>query len=518
MKELAPFGDRAVRFALAADSSRRHLLAALRAIAGVVDVVLAEEIGSVVFADDADRTTTERELAKALAAGATELSPAAESRTHSIDVVYDGEDLDAVARALGRSRDAVIALHAEREYRVAMLGFLPGFAYLRGLPDELRLPRRAPRPRVPANSIAMAAQYTGIYPFVSPGGWHLLGRAVGFEAFGESGATLAVGDTVRFTRTAEAPSIDRPRSASEASIPTRPHLEISRATGFGLLVDGGRPGRMHEGIPPGGPLVRSAFARANAAVGNPETACAVELSGSFEVVARGGALVIADGARSIALPEGGRHVVATAGQRVRYLAIAGGIDAPIVLGGRGALLVAGIGGLLRKGARIVPREASRATEPLSRAPIFARLPRAIIAERPRGAESAPADADEGSSSHEPIEVTGGPDVIDGLDLEALTSGNFRISASSDRTGTRLDGPPLLGPPTASAIARTSAPMVLGAIELTPSGLIVLGPDHPTTGGYPVIGVVRSSSLDALFSRPIGAPIRLTLSFDQARPS
>ena len=98
--------------------------------------------------------------------------------THRVSVFYDGEDLDAVAAAVGLDRNAVIALHAEREYRVAMLGFLPGFAYLHGLDERLRLPRRAPRPRVPAGSVAIAAQYTGIYPFASAGGWNLLGRAV----------------------------------------------------------------------------------------------------------------------------------------------------------------------------------------------------------------------------------------------------------------------------------------------------------------------------------------------------
>src|SRR5262249_47751578 len=119
---------------------------------------------------------------------------------HLIRVVYDGEDLDAVAHAIGRRKEDVIALHAEREYGVAMLGFLPGFAYLRGLPEvpeALRLPRRgAPRKRVPAGSLAIAAEYTGIYPYASPGGWHLLGRALDFEPFdlsrGES--LFAVGD------------------------------------------------------------------------------------------------------------------------------------------------------------------------------------------------------------------------------------------------------------------------------------------------------------------------------------
>jgi allophanate hydrolase subunit 2 len=107
-----------------------------------------------------------------------------------------------------------------------------------------------------------------------------------------------------------------------------------------------------------------------------------------------------------------------------------------------------------------------------------------------------------------IEIMRGPDVVEGFALEAIEQDDFYVSNTSDRTGTRLDGPSLS---VTGALARPSAPMVLGAIELTPTGLIVLGPDHPTTGGYPVVAVVRSTSLDALFSRPIGAAVRLVLS-------
>jgi len=77
---------------------------------------------------------------------------------------------------------------------------LPGFAYLRALDPRLVLPRRAtPRPRVPALSVAIAGPYTGLYPFASPGGWHLLGTAVGFAPFdAHTGAAMSLGDRVRF--------------------------------------------------------------------------------------------------------------------------------------------------------------------------------------------------------------------------------------------------------------------------------------------------------------------------------
>jgi KipI family sensor histidine kinase inhibitor len=101
------------------------------------------------------------------------------SRLWMVPAVYGGAvgpDLEHVAKVAGLDEDAVIALHAGRIYEVAMLGFLPGFAYLRELPASLRIPRRAtPRARVPAGSVAIAADMTAIYPLESPGGWHLVG-------------------------------------------------------------------------------------------------------------------------------------------------------------------------------------------------------------------------------------------------------------------------------------------------------------------------------------------------------
>jgi KipI family sensor histidine kinase inhibitor len=89
----------------------------------------------------------------------------------------DGPDLAAVADLTGLSPAAVVELHASTVYRVLFLGFAPGFGYLGPLPAGLIVARRAsPRVRVPAGSIAVAAQYTAIYPVESPGGWHILGR------------------------------------------------------------------------------------------------------------------------------------------------------------------------------------------------------------------------------------------------------------------------------------------------------------------------------------------------------
>ena len=93
-----------------------------------------------------------------------------------VPVTYDGPDLDEVARATGLSVAEVVDLHSSTPHRVAFCGFMPGFAYLVGLPSALHLARRTtPRPRVPAGSVAIAAGYSGVYPRESPGGWHLIG-------------------------------------------------------------------------------------------------------------------------------------------------------------------------------------------------------------------------------------------------------------------------------------------------------------------------------------------------------
>lgn len=88
-----------------------------------------------------------------------------------------GPDLAAVATAAGLSEQEVVARHSGRVYRVYMLGFTPGFAYMASVDDRLTLPRRpTPRTHVPAGSVAIAAGQTGIYPGETPGGWHLIGR------------------------------------------------------------------------------------------------------------------------------------------------------------------------------------------------------------------------------------------------------------------------------------------------------------------------------------------------------
>ena len=121
-----------------------------------------------------------------------------------IPVTYGGEagpDLDEVARFAGLSAAEVIAIHTERTYRVFMLGFVPGFAYLAPVDPRIAAPRRAtPRIKVPAGSVGIAGVQTGIYPNETPGGWQLVGRTSvrPFDGRRSDPFLLKAGDSVRF--------------------------------------------------------------------------------------------------------------------------------------------------------------------------------------------------------------------------------------------------------------------------------------------------------------------------------
>ena len=194
MIRLEPLGDRAVRFAIWPEVGRPALLARLRALAGVEDAVVTEGHAMVVWRDAA------MEVPADVLDGLDRAE--VEPREHAIDVIYDGPDLDEVAAMIGRTRDEVIALHAASACAVSFVGFLPGFAYLRGLDPILAgVPRRdVPRARVEAGAVAVAGGFTGIYPFASPGGWRVIGRAPGWAPLEGDHARLAVGDRVRFVR------------------------------------------------------------------------------------------------------------------------------------------------------------------------------------------------------------------------------------------------------------------------------------------------------------------------------
>lgn len=132
----------------------------------------------------------------------TPTSGAADEHGRSVEIptTFDGEDLAAVAEHWGVSESTAVDRLTGTELTVAFCGFAPGFAYLRGLPEAWAVPRlSAPRPRVPAGSVALAGGYAGIYPTASPGGWRLVGRTTTtlFDVRRQPPALLTPGTRVR---------------------------------------------------------------------------------------------------------------------------------------------------------------------------------------------------------------------------------------------------------------------------------------------------------------------------------
>lgn len=192
-----PCGSSALLVELADLDEVLGYYAALRADppAGVVDIVPAGRT-VMVTVDNTNLSTLERTLLST--------TPLQDRRTSGdlveIPVVYDGEDLADVAALLTCSIDEVVRRHTAEEWTVAFCGFAPGFGYLTG-ESHWDIPRRSsPRTKVPAGSVALAGEFSGVYPRESPGGWQLLGRTDVnvFDLNRDPAALLSPGRRVRF--------------------------------------------------------------------------------------------------------------------------------------------------------------------------------------------------------------------------------------------------------------------------------------------------------------------------------
>lgn len=428
---------------------------------------------------------------------------AVSGRAHVIPVRYggaDGPDLAQVARACGLDEAEVIARHSAPEYTALMLGFLPGFAYLGLLPPELELPRRAtPRARVPAGSVAIAARQTGIYPADSPGGWHILGRTNVrlFHPHAHPPARLGAGDRVRFV---PVDALDDPQDVGhdDGGGEGEAVLEVLAGGWLTSVQDAGRHGRRRCGVASSGALDLVSYAAANAALGNPPGAAALEctLEGPClrfvapAVFAVAGADLGAHLERTdlrapwpvppgVAVRARPGNVLSFTGRRSgcrAYIAIAGGLEVPLLLGSRATDLGAGFGG-----------HAGRALR---------------ASDRLRVASSPPAGAPASRSSwvqpgRVSVRVVPGPqdDHFGPRALAALVEADWAVSATSDRVGCRLTGPRLAH---AGAVEIVSDGMVPGCIQVPADGQpIITLADGPTTGGYPKIATVVRDDLPKL---------------------
>ena len=169
---------------------------------GVIDIVPASRTILVKLAGPRYQPGARQRLGKLrMTPAPTAPQPVGGSVDVTIDVVYDGADLQEVASLTGLTPAGVIAAHIGTPWRVGFGGFAPGFAYLVDGDPQLRVPRRAePRTSVPAGAVGLAGEFSGIYPRQSPGGWQLIGHtdAVLFDVDRDKPALLTPGMWVQF--------------------------------------------------------------------------------------------------------------------------------------------------------------------------------------------------------------------------------------------------------------------------------------------------------------------------------
>jgi len=493
---IMPYGQDAVYVDLGiADApdraARTHALAhAMRTRLPEKDVVVGG--GVLVVAGEATVEDIETALAGATSHAVERVLP---QKTHVISAIFDGPDLDEVSSSLGLVPKEVVERIVARELIVEIVGFLPGFGYLGPLDRRIVLPRRkTPRPRVPAGSLGIAGGFAGIYPFSSPGGWHLLGRAVGvtlFDPARESPMLFAPSDRVRIETCAETDLAFVERSDARElceSVHDKPAIVVEVAPACATIQSSGREGQLHRGIPPSGPLDPEMFGLANLAVGNDPGEAAIEIPlGRLVVRAQGSVLVSLDGDKPVWLRDGQTFEVKEHDRAVRYLALRGGANVPLVLGSRATLLIARLGGFsgraLRKGDVLAIADRAMHEVPI------------VPAKPVKCADIVDVVVDPGPHV----------DRLPSNALDTLLASTYRISPLGDRVGVRLDGAKI---PRTGGDSALPVPMIRGAVQISTDGTpIVFGPDHPTTGGYPVLAVVRRSSRGALARRRAGHAIR-----------
>lgn len=468
---------------------------------------------------------------------------AGEARAVEIEVVYDGEDLPELAESLGMSVEALISWHTGQSWTGAFGGFAPGFTYCVPQGEQaqaLAVPRRStPRTAVPESSVALAGEFSAVYPRVSPGGWQLIGRTpqvmwdLERSGAGQSPALVSPGDTVRY-RAVSPESIElsgRRTSLSAGSerseTPSSPTqlVEPEEAEGPALTVvspglqtlfqDFGRGGLSDLGVSRAGVADEAAARQANRLVGNaPDAAVLETVHAGLELRAERNVVLAVSGAEPelTITPDAGparsaplrAPFLLAAGERLSLgaprrgmrpvLAMRGGFRAAPVLGSVSADTMSGLGP--------APLEAGQRLAPAGRAP------------HPVGSPE-PSPVQEADAGPVPLRFTYGPrqDWFSPEEARRLAEQDWLVTQESNRIGIRLDTDP--EDPQARPLERAaegelpSEGVVRGSLQMPPAGKPVLFlNDHPVTGGYPVIGVVIDEDLPLAAQLVPGRRIRL----------
>ncbi|WP_136050694.1 5-oxoprolinase subunit B/C family protein [Microbacterium sp. K36] len=460
--------------------------------------------------------TSAAALAEALASTEVDAAALPDAGEVTIPVRYDGEDLDEAAALLDVSAEELVARHLAADWRVAFSGFAPGFGYAVSGDPLFDVPRRSsPRTRVPAGSVALAGAFSGVYPRESPGGWQLIGRTAleMWDIDRDPPALLAPGRRVRFVRAERESVAASPASADATRVARRgdgPAVEVVRSSLQLLVQDAGRPGFAALGVSASGVADRVAMRAANRAVGNSPTAAVLESvggvalrfhgAGAAAVTGATGSLTLtdADGIERTLLPgvpfatvDGDELTLGHPERGLRsVIAVRGGFAPAAALDSRATDTLAGLGPAPLAAGDLLPigDAAVAAVEPDP-------VPRALPA----------------AGELVALEITLGPrdDWFTPAGVEALTAQEWTVTPRSDRVGIRLHGDVPLERAVGGELPSEGA--VTGAIQVPPDGQPVLFlPDHPLTGGYPIIGALTDRSLDLAAQLPPGVRVRFTV--------
>ncbi|KQQ89712.1 carboxyltransferase domain-containing protein [Arthrobacter sp. Leaf137] len=513
--------------AVLAELSGLHDVLALQALLleaplpGQVDVLAAAETVMV----KADSAAAARRMAPRLLAMDLTVQSHAEGALVTIDTVYDGEDLAEVGRLTGLGADGVVAAHTGQVWTVAFGGFAPGFGYMVGENQALEVPRRSsPRTAVPAGSVALAGNYSAVYPRQSPGGWQLIGRTAApmWDLSREQPALAAPGDRVQFRAVRELVEIAAPAAPAGTSghAGVESGLRVLSPGLQSLVQDLGRPGHAGLGVSSAGALDRASVRRANRVLGNGPSAAVIEsVAGGLRVQAVGDQVLAVTGAPSaltvvtpssaaetdadddgrpdevrtvpmataFALLDGETLTVGAPERGFRtYLAIRGGVEAEAVLGSRSTDTMSGIGPAPLAAGQLLGAGATTTSNVVGNPELQPDYPDAGVTV---------------------LDIVPGPrdDWFDAAALESLCSQDWAVTPRSNRVGMRLAGEPLVRSRDGEL---PSEGTMAGALQIPPEGQPVLFlADHPITGGYPVIGVVADYHLDLAAQVPVGGSIR-----------
>ncbi|MET0864510.1 MAG: allophanate hydrolase subunit 1 [Nakamurella sp.] len=209
-----PAGDGAMLIELDGPDAAVALTQRVRSahLPAIVDLVPAARTLLLQTVAGTDLTAIRRTVLELAVDLPDEASTAAASDPLVIEVRYDGPDLPAVAQATGLDPAGVVRAHTETPWRTLFIGFAPGFAYLTGGDSRLQVPRRTEsRTSVPAGAVALAGEFSAVYPRASPGGWQLIGStdAVLWDIEADPPAVLQPGRWVRFVDITDHPHTDR---------------------------------------------------------------------------------------------------------------------------------------------------------------------------------------------------------------------------------------------------------------------------------------------------------------------